>query len=257
MTRILYDGDCIAYKAALAAETAYPLSEGPFGHISYICTLDTSVLKEVIDNVLERVRDVVESNEATNRFFLTGSKNFRHNYLPTYKHERKDIARPLGLGMAKQYLVDEYGAEAREGFEADDLIGIAATEGEDAYIVAEDKDFQTIPDVGLINLWPHSDEEFLYKRTTKASALAYFYRQVIEGDRVDGYLGCPSFGPVKTESWLNKRGVTWEAVVAAYESKGLTEADALVQARCAHILHARDLDNNGYIIDWEPYPEEG
>ena len=45
----------------------------------------------------------------------------------------------------------------------------------------------------------------------------------------------------------------WSSVVQAYQKAGLTEADALTQARCARILRNVDWDDNtGMIKLWEP-----
>jgi DNA polymerase-1 len=48
-------------------------------------------------------------------------------------------------------------------------------------------------------------------------------------------------------------GKYWEAIVEAYESKGFTEEDALVQARVARILRKDDwdFDNNCHKL-WTP-----
>ena len=58
--------------------------------------------------------------------------------------------------------------------------------------------------------------------------------QALTGDITDGYSGCPGIGP-KTAIKVLKEG-DWIEVVAAYEKVGLTEEDALIQARVARIL---------------------
>jgi DNA polymerase-1 len=44
----------------------------------------------------------------------------------------------------------------------------------------------------------------------------------------------------------------WQAIVTTYEKAGLTEDDAIIQARCARILRYEDIDNEGEIILWTP-----
>ncbi len=50
-------------------------------------------------------------------------------------------------------------------------------------------------------------------------------------------------GP-KTASRLLDEAANWDTVVNAYEKAGLTEEDALVQARVARILRASDYDQS-------------
>ena len=91
----------------------------------------------------------------------------------------------------------------------------------------------------------------------------YFFTQVLTGDAVDNYKGCPKVGPVKAQQILHKASLNitdltlrnvaiWEAIVATFEKAGLTEDDALIQARCARILRYEDLDLKGNIILWTP-----
>ena len=166
----------------------------------------------------------------------------------------------------KKWLVDEYDAKIKPGIEADDTMGILAThprlvKGE-KIIVSLDKDMKTIP--GLLyragELIELSEEDADY----------WHMYQTIIGDSTDGYPGCPGAGPTMAEHLLKdhvkltpyehelKRGkrkgeieiryaeepadTMWESVVSVYESKGLTEEDALVQARCARILRYQDYD---------------
>ena len=81
--------------------------------------------------------------------------------------------------------------------------------------------------------------------------------QVLTGDATDGYPGLPGLGPVGAEKVLLGRDLLdelkcWEAIVAAYVKKGLTEADALVQARMARILRAEDYSAYKGVKLWEP-----
>lgn len=49
---------------------------------------------------------------------------------------------------------------------------------------------------------------------------------------------------------LQKKPV-WERIVRTYEAKGLTEEDALVQARCAFILRHGHYEDDR-VIHWTP-----
>jgi len=81
----------------------------------------------------------------------------------------------------------------------------------------------------------HTDE---FVETTKEEATYYAYLQTLMGDPSDGYTGIPRVGKVKATKILD--GLTseqemWEAVVAAYEEKGLTVDDAINTMRLANM----------------------
>ena len=71
------------------------------------------------------------------------------------------------------------------------------------------------------------------------------------GDATDGYQGLKGVGPKTAVKLLDKHGWDWGAVVKIYESKGMTEADALLTARLAYILR-KDNFKDGKIILWKP-----
>lgn len=89
--------------------------------------------------------------------------------------------------------------------------------------------------------------------------------QTLTGDVCDGFKGCPGIGPKKAGNILGVatdsdghffRDVAWDAVVATYEKKGLTEADALVQAQVARICRAEDWDADKREVKlWSPNKE--
>lgn len=98
-------------------------------------------------------------------FFDLGKKNFRHDMYEDYKAHRpptpddlrsqmsviKDFTRLLGIKVVEQ-----------EGFEADDLIGTAATKAKDhglnAMMITSDKDmYQVIDDAVVLNYNPNKD----------------------------------------------------------------------------------------------------
>ena len=61
---------------------------------------------------------------------------------------------------------------------------------------------------------------------------------------VDGnnYKGAPTYGEVKTKKTLDRKKNLWKVVKDCYKQQGLTEDDALVQARLARILRNTDYD---------------
>ena len=121
--------------------------------------------------------------------------------------------------------------------EADGCIGILATiKGSNSIIVSGDKDFKTIPG----RFYDFLRNEF-YDITQEEADYWHLFQTLI-GDTTDNYKGCPGCGAVSAKKLLDSEGATWETIVEAFEKKGLTESDALVQARVARILRASDYD---------------
>ena len=116
-----------------------------------------------------------------------------------------------------------------------------------------DKDMRTVP--GLHFRMCRAGEEVV--EVSEEEADHTHLMQTLTGDRTDGYPGCPGVGPVSAARILSAEfapGETpWDAVVAAYEKKGLTEADALMNARVARICRVADYDfKKKEVILWNP-----
>jgi 5'-3' exonuclease len=75
----------------------------------------------------------------------------------------------------------------------------------------------------------------------------------MSGDQTDGYSGIPGVGVKRAAALLDKEGCTWDTVVKAYKAKGLSEDDALLNARLAKILHNEHYDSERkQILYWTP-----
>ncbi|HWL80094.1 MAG TPA: hypothetical protein VNR89_04015 [Roseomonas sp.] len=235
MTTLLIDGDGFAYNAAAAVERATDWGGG-------IWTLHANEDEALarLDDALASVQEALGVKKIAVAVTDQGA-NFRNSVWPDYKGKRKLKRKPLVLPVMRQHLIDNYSARLRPNLEADDVLGILAThpsiiKGE-KIIVSADKDFFTIPgkfyrttdpDKGVVDV---SEED---------ADRAHLY-QTLTGDTTDEYPGCPGIGPKKAKDILDKE-CSWDAVVRTYEKYGLTEDDAIVQARCARILRSTDYD---------------
>ena len=91
--------------------------------------------------------------------------------------------------------------------------------------------------------------------------------QTLTGDTTDGYTGCPGIGPKTAEKILQAalaegtteanpaqlREIYWQHVVKAYAKAGLSEEEALTQARVARICRNSDYDfKTKQVILWSP-----
>ena len=118
--------------------------------------------------------------------------------------------------------------------EADDAMGIYATQHPGNIIVSPDKDMKQIPGK-LYNL-----EDTI--TITPEEGAKWHLIQTLAGDQTDGYSGVPGIGVKRAETLFNKEGYSWATVVKAFTDKGLTEEDALLNARLARILTIEDYD---------------
>ena len=264
MTTLLVDADIVAYKFAAAAEENFCFDED-----HPLQLLDN--FEQVTVQVDEYLGDLMQKLGGTKLILALScpsEENFRLSVLPSYKENRKGIQRPTYLKQVREWLSKQYpkAIYQRPTLEGDDVMGILATSkvipGK-KIIVSEDKDLQQIPGY-LYN--PRKDKE--PRIITPAEGEYYFYTQILTGDPTDNYKGCPGVGKVRAEKileiaeamgkyqWIDRKEpnrVYWKAVMEAYESKGLTEEDALVQARVARICQASDYDFKGRkVILWSP-----
>lgn len=252
-TTLLIDADVVAYQAASSVEVATHWGEG---YWTWHC--DENEVKAVVRDQIDRYMDELHGDAY--KLCLTDSEgNFRFGVLPTYKGNRANVKKPLVLKAIKQWMIDDLGAYFRPGLEGDDCMGILATvKGkDDRIIVSIDKDMKTIP-----GLFYRDVADAHVVEISEAEADYWHLYQTLTGDTTDGYSGCPGVGPKKAEAilgdWRSASEDTdfprmWDAVVKAYEKAGLSENEALVQARVARILRATDYDfKKKEPILWQP-----
>ena len=248
MPTALLDGDIIAYRAsAVLTEDPWdtdgpkvPLSEQEAIRVAKLLAITWMELAGCDKSII----------------CLTGKNNFRKRILPSYKENRKGTLPPASLKAVKAALLNIPGARLVEGLEADDLMGIMLTNGRypEAVCVTIDKDLRTVPGR---HLNPVSKTGVVPEVvvTTAEEGMRWWLTQALTGDKVDGYSGLPGTGPVKAEKILRgvPMGSLWDAVRGAFLAQGLTEEDALTQARVARILQAEDYDKvSKEILLWHP-----
>ncbi|MBK1871560.1 hypothetical protein [Taklimakanibacter albus] len=268
------DGDVIAFVAASAVQKTY---EDDFGYVWPFANIMEGQV--AVDNMLFLLKRRLQS-EVMWVYLSDPEANWRMHVEPTYKDNRKTSVRPMLLGRMKQYLRDRYKATHVPGLEADDCLGIAATEDPSAIVVGRDKDFLSFP--GRYHKLKDMDGNGkpIITTTTLEQANRMHMIQALAGDRIDGYYGCPGIGPeraariidnpviLKPEEGVITRGKNkgqkttkwvaeptedvWACIVSHYRKEGLDEGVALKNARMARILRHGDLADDGKIKLWEP-----
>ena len=202
------------------------------------------ILEDTIASLCKKFR--------TDKYILamTDSRNWRHSIYPEYKANRKGKISPACLFALREFIVssDTFRAFQRPLLEADDILGILATSGSrilkepgERIIVSVDKDMRSIPCVY------HCMSDGITMEIPEEDADRWHMYQTLTGDSADGYPGCRGVGPVKASQILeggHSYEDWWPEVLKAFEKVGMTEEDALVQARIARICRVQDYDFN-------------
>ena len=231
--KLLIDADYIVYKSCAAAE--YDIDWGDD------VIMVGSKFSEAYNGVkrdLDRISGEFFDSEVI--LFFSDSTNFRKRVAPDYKGHR-NRKKPCGYRRVIYKLHDEYKVIRMPELEADDAMGIYATSNDDCVVVSPDKDMKQIPGK-LYNM----EEMFTID---KQSGWEWFLIQTLSGDSTDGYSGAPGFGIKTSQKFFAEYGYTWNSVVRAFIQKGLTEEDALRNARLAKILTADDYDNGPILFN--------
>lgn len=248
MTLLLIDADILIYQAIASAEQEFEFVDGNYAYHTNIA--------DAKNNFMGSLQAIfMRAGTDSYKLCVSDSLNWRKGVYPEYKSNRKHTRKPLAFNVFRQWVLDSYDAISKPTLEADDVLGILATKpGNDVIIWSIDKDLKQIP-------CKHITKDGIVA-VTKEEGDYFHLRQTLTGDATDGYPGCPGVGPVKAEKLLDPGplGFTspasvglWPIVAAAYVKAGLTEADALVQARIARICQWENWDQNKQeVIMWSP-----
>jgi DNA polymerase-1 len=224
---LLIDADYIVYKCCAACETEIDYGEDVIFVTSNYSDAYKAVTRD-ISNITKQFGDF-----ATPILFFSDSNNFRKKISPDYKGHR-NRKKPCGYKRVIRDLRINYEVIVMKTLEADDAMGIYATAHPGNMIVSPDKDMRQIPGK-LYNL---TDTTYI----TPEEGAKWHLIQTLAGDQTDGYSGVPGIGVKRAETLFDKEGYSWQTVLKAFNDKGLTEDDALLNARLARILTLDDYD---------------
>lgn len=265
----LLDSDIIAYVVASRAQETFDFGD------QQIVKLDKASCWKWCDEIIQQNTDAVGADQPV-ICLSDPDNNFRKQYDPTYKSNRIGTVKPELLHLTKEYMYENYRSYIRPRLEADDVMGILATRPsllgkyvDSVVIVSEDKDMRTIPAPVYNPNYPHLG----ILEITPLEAKQFHMWQTIVGDPTDGYPGAKGVGaggPWDPDAGAFKLGPRslpyahdvlcedeplqlWDTVLLAFASVGLTEEDAIRQARLARILQADDYNFKTHGIRlWNP-----
>ncbi len=231
----LIDGDLVVHRICSAVQREIVDDDG---YAYWWSDLD-----EAMDNLIAFLKRLPGSPPSSLRLLYSDTENFRKKLEPSYKAQRSGL-KPLAMSA----FVESAEPDAQlPNLEADDHLGLE--QALDTYIVTADKDLLQVPGKHYNPYVPNPS----IRTITPEEGTYNFLTQVLTGDSTDNYPGCPGIGP-KTAAKILDADCSWGAVVDAYGKKGLTEQDAIHQARLAYILQREgDYDwETGEVRLWTP-----
>jgi 5'-3' exonuclease len=239
---LLIDGDQFLFRACAAVER-----DVRWDDMNHVLVANENEAWDCLQQMLSRIFERFDTEDCT--VTLSSPPNFRLKIDPTYKGNRV-LRKPLCYAAIRERLEAQHTCIAFPTLEADDVMGILATKPKSKVhniIVSQDKDMKTVP----ATIWDGCD----LVTYSEAEADYWHLYQTLIGDTSDGYKGCPGVGPKKAEKVLQEgeAEARWKRVLATYAKAGLTETEALAQARLARILRWSDWDSKAkQPILWTP-----
>ena len=240
---LLIDADPLLYQSLLASEEEIEWTDNDI----WTLVADLKQAKEIFN---AKVTDLIHlSGCSLYSLCFSDTKNFRKEFAPYYKGNRKGKRKPVGFKAFKEWAMEEGVSNEAVGrsllwpnLEADDIIGILGTEPKPKHprvIYSIDKDLDNIAGIHFKIEEKDDDVHVLFLTLTPEESYKNFLTQCLSGDPVDNISGLKGYGKVKSTKALEK-SPTWRTVVSTYISSGMSEADAVETARLVHILHWDD-----------------
>jgi DNA polymerase-1 len=234
--KLLIDADYIVYKACAGAEDEIDWGDDVITVVSKFSEAMRNVERDLTKIKGEFLWDVPEMI-----LFFSDSKNFRKKIFADYKGHR-NRKKPCGYRRVITDLGKRYELIRLPELEADDAMGIYATEHPGNIIVSPDKDMRQIPG----KLYDMKETVTIEPEEGRRWHLI----QTLAGDQTDGYGGCPGIGIKRAVALFEEGGYNWDVVVKAFADKDLGEDVALMNAQLAKILTNKEYD--GQVIPWNP-----
>lgn len=204
--------DCESYivRASVATKVLQQCKTDPYIYGEYY---DLRKGLDYIKNIVDEFCNKFRTNNIV--FVIGDTNNWRKDYYPEYKSNRKEklIIYPMMLEELRKI----YEFVSLQNLEADDTCRIMYEDNvnypERKVLISIDKDFKSFP-CELYN--PLTD---LHTVVTEAEANHNLMKQILMGDKTDGYSGLPGFGEVTAEKFLNAEPRILEDVRELFREK--------------------------------------
>ena len=224
--------------------------------VIYTCDVDMAMVKA--EEKLQRILDKTGCTDCE-LHFTSGRNNFRYKVKDDYKANRLGKKAPAGLGALKIKMLEKYKGSISDEWEADDMVVYLKKKYPEKYIlVALDKDVYNSLAGRHFNYYESQQYniEMKWVEISEGTARMWPYLQCILGDKTDNIKGCKGIGPKKALKFINEdmtEEELWKGVVKAWESKGMTESEAMVTMNLVNMHLLKEVDGKLKIELWSPY----
>jgi len=266
---LLVDADTLAYTTCLALEESEDILPQEFysemewdaivnmpGYDSENSVLYTIDYDKALDFAIKKLKRIMDLTGCVNvelHFTDNSKQNFRYQLFPKYKANRT-ARRPLGLYRLKQDLVEKFGGNIHENFEADDIVVYKKLMYPNKYILAAiDKDVLNSVEGKHFNYYESSkfNKSMHWHTTSLKTSREWRYIQTLMGDKIDNIEGLRGIGPKKAQKIIDsvKVGESYfDKVCEAYEKQNKTEQDALLTLNLVDMKLLRRNESGKYYI---------
>jgi len=244
----LIDADTVAYTAALNSQEESELlprefySDKEWEELSSLNNFNEAEgtyrqanVKAGVENAKAKIQRILDKTGCKDVYLVfSGGHNFRYDVFPGYKANRDRSLTPAGLTEIRDELLKLYPGKLCDGYEADDLVVYMREAESDKYLLcAIDKDVLKSVEGKHFNYYESAlyNIEMKWVEIDRHTSLIWRYLQTLMGDKTDNIIGLKGIGPKKAEKILAgcfSHKELWTAVCSAYESKGRTKDEALM-----------------------------
>lgn len=174
---------------------------------------------DYLNNFIEDLKNRFLTNDV---ILVIGDKNnWRKQYYPDYKANRKDKEKPPMYEIILNELYNRYEVVSLPNLEADDTCRIISEDNQNyptrKILVSIDKDFHSFP----CELYdPLHDRQYVINNEEAGYNLM---KQIIMGDKADNIQGLEGYGEVKTTKFLDSEPHILDDVKELFREKGQLE----------------------------------
>lgn len=210
---LVIDIESYIHRACVATKV---LRQDPKDRYIYTESYDLRKGMDYIANFIEGLKSKFFTNDV--ELIIGDKNNWRKQYYPEYKANRKDKEKPPMYDIILAELYDNYNVTYLPNLEADDTCRIIYEDNKGypvrKILVSIDKDFKSFP----CELYdPLHDKQYIINQQEADYNLM---KQVIMGDKTDNYKGVEGYGEVKTTKFLDDELRTWGDVEQFFKEQG-------------------------------------
>lgn len=210
---LVVDIESYIFRACTACKT---LVQDKHDRFIYTESYDLRKGMDYLNNFIEDLRAKFLTNDVV---LVVGDKNnWRKQYYPDYKANRKDKEKPVMYDIILNELYSNYDIVSLPNLEADDTCRIISEDNQNyatrKLLVSIDKDFHSFP----CELYdPLHDKQY---NINQAEADYNLMKQIIMGDKADNIRGLEGYGEIKATKFMDDEPRTLEDVRELFKEKG-------------------------------------